>query len=150
MESRPNSRFTAALTVTSATAARIDILTRNGILPGCCGLASAGTNNSQARWIVAQFDDLGRMKLISTISTTAEHERKALSWVANLSGSPTNRWFFAQAPDPEDEDQAAPENEEEASIEPQSRNAPAMRKDSSTEENTGQLRDGGTINPPFP
>ena len=119
-------------------------------MPGCYGLSLAGTSNSSAPWIVAQFNGLGKVKLIGAGSVTAKYGREALSWVASISGSFSSRWFFAQAPDPEDEDQEVPENEEEANAEPQRRNAPAVRKDSSTEESAEQLREGGTINPPFP
>ena len=119
-------------------------------MPGCCGLALTGTNNSPAPWIVARFNGLGWVKLIGAGSTAVRREGDVLHWVASISGSFSSRWFFAQAPEPEDEDQEVPEDEEEANAEPQRRNAPAVRKQSSTDENAEQLREGGTINPPFP
>ena len=119
-------------------------------MPGYCGLPLTSINNSPAPWLSAQFNGLGRVKLISTGSTIPEHDSKALSWVISISGSYANRWFFAQAPEPEDEAQDEPEDEKQDEAESQREPAPAVRKQSSTEDNASLLRDGGTINPPFP
>ncbi|WP_345120044.1 hypothetical protein [Hymenobacter antarcticus] len=119
-------------------------------MPGYRGLLPSSTSNHPAQWITARLNGLGRVTLIGAGSTTAMHGSEALGWVTSISGSYASRWFFAQAPAPDDEDQEEPEDEEEAQAEPQRRNAPAVRKQSSTEENAEQLREGGTINPPFP
>jgi len=73
-----------------------------------------------------------------------------LCWAASASVNYSGRWFFAQAPEPDDEAQDEPEDEKQDEAEPQRKPAPAVRKQSSTEDNAGLLRDGGTINPPFP
>ena len=92
----------------------------------------------------------GPSGLLPAGSTATKPEKEALTWVTSLSGSSAGRWFFAQAPDPENEDQEEPEDEDEANAEPQRRNDPTVRKPSASEDNAEQLRDGGTINPPFP
>ena len=152
MGPRPNSLFTyVGLAAASATTAKHrSVLAKKEMVPGCCGVPPAGINNHIALWITTQFNGLGMVKRIGSGSTAAQHGSKALRWATSASGSYSGRWFLAQAPDPEDEDQEEPEDEEETKAEPQRRNAPAVRKPSSTEENTEQLREGGTINPPFP
>ena len=152
MEPRPNPLLTyVGLAAASATAARHrSILAKKETVPGCCGFSPAGTNNHIALWTTTQFNGLGMVKLFSSGSTATQYGSKALRWAASASGSYSGHWFLAQAPDPDDEGQEEPEDEEETKAEPQRRNAPAVRKPSSTEENTEQLREGGTINPPFP
>ena len=152
MEPRLNSLFTyVGLAAASATTTKHrSVLAKKEMVPGCYGFPPAGINNHIALWITTQFNGLGMVKRIGSGSTAAQHGSKALRWATSASGSYSGRWFLAQAPDPEDEDQEEPEDEEETKAEPQRRNAPAVRKPSSTEENTEQLREGGTINPPFP
>ena len=152
MELRLNPLLTyTGLTAASATAAsRRSILAKKEMMPSCCGFPPAGINNHIALWITTQFNGLGMAKHTGSGSTAAQHGSKALCWAASASGSYSGRWFLAQAPDPENEDPGEPEDEEEAKTEPQRRDAPAVRKLSSVEENTEQLHEGGTINPPFP
>ena len=125
MEPRPYTHFTAALAAASATVARVAILARNGTILDC----------------------LGKVKLIST---TAKQDHEVLSWATSISGGYASRWFFAQAPEPEDEAQDEPEDEKQEDVESQRKPDPTVRKQTSTEDNAGLLRDGGTINPPFP
>ena len=150
MEPRPNSLFTyVGLAAASATTAKHrSVLAKKEMVPGCCGFPPAGINNHIALWITTQFNGLGMVKRIGSGSTAAQHGSKALRWATSASGSYSGRWFLAQAPDPEDEDQGEPEDDNEA--EPQRRDAPAVRKPSSTEKSTEQLRGEGTINPPVP
>ena len=152
MEPRPNSLFIyIGLAAASATAARLrSILTKKETMPGCCGFPPADINSHIALWITTQFNGLGMVKCIGSGSTAAQHGSKALRWATSASGSYSGRWFLAQAPEPEDKDQGEPENEEETKAEPQRRDAPAVRKPSSTEKSTEQLRGEGTINPPVP
>ena len=152
MELRPNPLLTyIGLAAASATAARHrSILAKKETIPGCCGLPPAGINNHIASWITTQFNGLDMVKRTGSGNTATQHGSKALRWAASASGSYSGRWFLAQAPEPEDEDQGEPENEEETKAEPQRRDAPAVRKPSSTEKNTEQPREGGTINPPVP
>ena len=152
MEPYPNPLLTyVGLAAASATTAKHrSVLAKKEMVPGCCGFPPAGINHHIALWITTQFNGLGMVKRIGSGSTAAQHGSKALRWATSASGSYSGRWFLAQAPDPEDQDQEEPEDEEETKAEPQRRNAPAVRKPSSIEENTEQLREGGTINPPFP
>ena len=150
MEPRPNPLLTyVGLAAASATAARHrSVLAKKEMVPGCCGFPPAGINNHIALWTTTQFNGLGMVKRIGSGSTAAQHGSKALRWATSASGSYSGRWFLAQAPDPEDEDQEKPEDDDET--ETQRRDAPAVRKPSSTEKSTEQLRGEGTINPPVP
>ena len=147
MEPRPNPLL-AYFDLAAALAAAPPV--KNGTMPGSYGLPPAGTSYYVAPWIAAQFNGLDTAKCIAAGWTATKHGSKAPRWTTSISGSSAGRWFFAQAPDPEQEEQEEPEDEEEAKAEPQKRNAPTVRKQSSSEENAEQLREGGTINPPFP
>ena len=143
MEPRPNPLLAY---IGLATSAQV----KNGTIAGYCGLTPAGPGTHVAPWIAAQFNGLDMAKCMAAGCTATKHGNKAPRWTTSISGSSAGRWFFAQAPDPEEEQQEETEDEEEAKAEPQKRNAPTVRKQPSSEENTEQLREGGTINPPFP
>ena len=150
MEPYPNPLLTyVGLAAASATAARHrSVLAKKEMVPGCCGFPPAGINNHIALWTTTQFNGLDMVKLFSSGSTAAQHGGKTLRWATSASGSYSGRWFLAQALEPEDEDQEKPEDDDKT--ETQRRDAPAVRKPSSTEKSTEQLRGEGTINPPVP
>ena len=148
MEPRPNPLLAYAnLTAASAAAAHV----KNGTMPDYRRRFLAGPGNRVALWITAPLNGLDLANRTAAGCTATKHGSKGPRWTTSSSGSSAGRWFFAQAPDPEEEqEQEEPEGEEETRAEPRRREAPAVRKQPFSEENAEQLREGGTINPPFP
>ena len=146
MELRPNS-LPAYANLASALAIAAQV--KNDTMPDCCGFTPASVGTHVAPWVTAQFNGLGLAKRMAAGCTATKHGSEAPRWTTSISGSSAGRWFFAQASDPEEE-QEEPEDEEEAKVEPKQRNAPAVRKPSARDDNAEQLREDGTINPPFP